>query len=237
MTDPYLIPGTSVMKNLLGISDEEELDLAEAELSRANMMLLYESGFEDFSPIGFCAIHRAIFQDVYDWAGEYRKINIKKREKLLAGQSVWYSDAVQIGRDLNRAFAKIGRVHWDQLNKDQFVKKVARLFPALWQVHPFREGNTRATVMMMTFFIEHFGYFFDQVLIAESAGYVRDAFVMASLGEYSEYEYLERILDDAISTEPIGYDNEGPDAGSQNKEKYEKYKSEDYKPSKHEYSD
>ena len=45
MNDLYLIPNSTVLKNLLGIKNEKELDLAEAELSRANMMLLYENGF------------------------------------------------------------------------------------------------------------------------------------------------------------------------------------------------
>lgn len=54
MNDLYLIPNSTVLKNLLGITNEKELDLAEAELSRANMMLLYENGFSDFSSGGFC---------------------------------------------------------------------------------------------------------------------------------------------------------------------------------------
>ena len=49
MNDSYLYENSSVLKNLLGITDENELDIAEAELSRANMMLLYENGFSDFS--------------------------------------------------------------------------------------------------------------------------------------------------------------------------------------------
>ncbi len=231
MNDLYLIENSTVLKNLLGITDEKELDLAEAELSRANMMLLYENGFDDFSPGGFCYIHKFLFGDVYDWAGEYRKINIRKREALLAGQSVWYSNDTDIGRDLEKAFKEIGSVKWEALSKDEFASQIARLYPALWQVHPFREGNTRTTVMMMTFFIEKYGYYFDQNLMAESAGYVRDSFVLASLGEHSEYEHLEAILKDAICTEPIDY-TENRTTGN---DKKEKYKSDNYTPAKHEY--
>lgn len=231
MNDLYLIENSTVLKNLLGITDEKELDLAEAELSRANMMLLYEKGFDDFSSGGFCFIHKFLFGDVYEWAGEYRKINIQKREILLAGQSVWYSNVTEIERDLDNAFSKINEVDWKNLSKDDFAKQVSRLFPKLWQVHPFREGNTRTTVMMMTFFIEHFGYYFDQNLMAESAGYVRDSFVLASLGEHSEYEHLEEILKDAICTEPIDYSEER----TVSDDKKEKYKSDNYTPTKHEY--
>ena len=231
MNDIYLIENSAVLKNLLGITKEKELDLAEAELSRANMMLLYEKGFDDFSSEGFCLIHKTLFGDVYEWAGQYRKINISKREKLLAGQSVWYSDVMDIGRDLDNAFSEINKVNWASLTKEAFAKKLARLFPKLWQVHPFREGNTRTTVMMMTFFTEHFGYYFNQTLMADSAKYVRDSFVLASLGEHSEFEYLEKILLDAICTEPIDYSDDSEEICTAK----EKYRSGNYQPTKHEY--
>lgn len=88
--------------------------------------------------------------------------------------------------------------------------------------------------MMMTFFTEHYDYYFDQNLMSESAGDVRDSFVLASLGEYSEYERLEKILLDAICTEPIDYDDVIT-VDENKKERYERYKSKDYTPTKHEY--
>lgn len=54
----------------------------------------------------------------------------------------------------------------------------------------------------------------DQKLMAASAGYVRDAFVMASIDQLSEYEHLERILMDAICEEPLVYEGTGSDDGS-----------------------
>ena len=92
MPDIYLYEDVPVLKNKLDIKDDKVLDLVEAEQSRNNMMLLYEQGFEDFTPAGLCAIHQYLFGDIYDWAGQYRIINIAKREKLLAGRSVWYSN-------------------------------------------------------------------------------------------------------------------------------------------------
>ena len=100
MPDPYLYEDVPVLKNKLDIKDEKTLDLIEAEQSRANMMLLYEQGFHEFSPAGLCKIHRFLFSDIYEWAGQYRIINIEKREKLLAGQSVWYSNDEDIPHDL-----------------------------------------------------------------------------------------------------------------------------------------
>lgn len=234
MNDSYLYENSTVLKNLLCITDEKELDLAEAELSRANMMLLYEKGFSDFSSNGICLIHKELFGDVYEWAGQYRIINIQKRESILAGVSVWYSNSTEIERDLEKAWKKINKVDWASLSKDAFAKKISRLFPALWQVHPFREGNTRTIVMLITFFAEYYGYYFDQELMSASAGYVRNSFVLASLGEHSEYEHLEKILCDAISDKPIDYTND-TDSNAEKSEKYAKYDNGNYAPTKHEY--
>ena len=233
MKDPYFYDDCPVLRNLLNIRDEAELDKAEAELSRARMMLLYNDGFSDFSEASLSKIHRYLFGDVYDWAGEYRKINVIKRERLLAGQSVWYSNCEDIERDLRRVWTRFRRTKWAGITKRQFVQKVSRLFPALWQIHPFREGNTRTVVMLLTFFVEAQGYYFDQDLMAQSAGYVRNAFVLASLGQNAEYQHLEKILMDAITTEPPLAQEESGEADSTH-DRYEKYKT-DYRPEKHEY--
>ena len=119
---------------------------------------------------------------------------------------------------------------------DAFVHYLAQCFPRLWQIHPFREGNTRTVVMMLTFFAEQHGYYMDQELMAESAGYVRDAFVMASLEQYAEREHLERILLDAVCDEPILYDEDSLksiESAQRRRERYQKYKNEDYVPQPH----
>lgn len=87
MSDPYLYEEVPVLKNKLGIKNEKTLDRIEAEQSRANMMLLYEQGFQDFSPNGLRKIHRTLFGDIYEWAGQYRIINIEN------GRSCWQAEA------------------------------------------------------------------------------------------------------------------------------------------------
>jgi len=234
VSDPYLYEDVPILKNKLGIKNEAVLDHVEAEQSRANMMLLYEQGFQDFSPAGLCEIHRFLFGDLYDWAGQYRIINIEKRERLLAGRSVWYSNDENIPGDLDAAFQCIQSASWTDFTREQFVHQITRLFPPVWQVHPFREGNTRSVVMMMTFFVEYHGYYMDQELLTASAGYVRDAFVMASLDQFSEFEHLERILLDAVCSDPIEYDEASLDAEEMEQpEKYRKYQKEPYTPEPH----
>ena len=170
MPDPYLYKDVPVLRNKLCIKDEKTLDLIEAEQSRANMMLLYEQGFCDFSPAGLCQIHRFLFGDIYSWAGEYRKINIEKAERLLGGRSVWYSNDDRIDHDLQAAFGEINSFPWDNCTREEFVSALVKLFPPVWQAHPFREGNTRTVVMLLTLFVEAHGYFFDKDLLAACAG-------------------------------------------------------------------
>ena len=233
--DIYLQENSCVLKNLLNITDEKSLDLAEAEFSRLNMMTLYNDGFSDFSTDGICFIHKKLFEDVYEWAGKFRVIDIQKREKILVGKSVWYSNCDNIEKELNLEWEKIHSIKWQDYSKDEFVELVSKHFSTLWQIHPFREGNTRTIVMLMTFFVEHHGYYFDQDLIAQSSGYFRDALVMASLDQFSEYEYLEKILGDAICTGPIDDSDDELSITIDKQEKYSKYKKEDYKPAPHEY--
>ena len=132
MKDIYLIDGSNVLKNKLNITQENDLDLAEAELSKARMMMLYDIGFDDFSSKGIQFIHKFLFGDVYDWAGEFRKINISKREEILAGVSVWYSNVTEIEKDLNKVWGRFKRTKWDNISKEKFIKDISRLFPALW---------------------------------------------------------------------------------------------------------
>ena len=199
------------------------------------MMILYEQGFGDFSPEGLCAIHKFLFGDVYDWAGKYRIIHIQKREEVLGGVSVWYTNDVDIEKELHSVFHEINRIHWASLSKQVFITKLARLFPRIWQIHPFREGNTRTTVMFLTFFVERYGYYFDQELFAVSAGYVRNAFVLASIGKHSEFEHLEKILNDAVCDTPSEQEELFEEETTDTSAKYEKYRTKDYQPSPHEY--
>ena len=73
----------------------------------------------------------------------------------------------------------------------------------------------------------------DQELMAASAGYVRDSFVMASLDQFSEFEHLERILLDAVCDEPIDYSEESLEEPAEVPEKHRKYQKEPYVPEPH----
>lgn len=211
MCDPYFYEDAPIFRNKLGIKNSTELKHIETELSRVNTRLLYEKGFEDFSPAGLCEIHRTLFGSLYDWAGQYRHIGLEKPEQLLNGRSVWYSNENDILEDLTAAFDRLRCVPWAELYLEQFGYEMARMFPPIWQVHPFLKGNTLSVIVMMIFFAEHYGYSVDQSFLEDGLGSIRDAFIMASLDQFSEFEHLEQLLLDIVHITPIGNNEEDMD--------------------------
>ncbi len=101
MRDPYLYPDTEVLKNLLGIRDSKKLQEAEGDYVTFRLSEIAEddrmTGVFDFSAL--CRMHYRIFQDIYEWAGKPRIMNIEKIETVLNGISIEYSDVFDIERD------------------------------------------------------------------------------------------------------------------------------------------
>ena len=209
------------LENKLGLTSSDDLAREEERISKKKALALFENGVLDTLPAGkfstLQAIHKYLFEDIYDFAGKLRTVNLAKGNFRFA--PLIYLEA---------ALANIDRM--PQSTFDEIIEKYVEMNIA----HPFREGNTRTVVMMMTFFVEQHGYFMDQELLAASAGYVRDSFVMASLDQFSEYEHLERILLDAVQSAPIHYDVETLcDSISPSSDRYSKYQREPYKPLPH----
>jgi cell filamentation protein len=125
-------------------------------------------------------------------------IGLVKGERVLGGDTVRYSEPDNIENDCNRILTKLNQTDWAVLNIDETADLFSKLIAELWQVHPFREGNTRAVVTFATQFAEAHGFTRDKILLKESAAYVRDALVKASDGQYSEYQYLIKVFTDAI---------------------------------------
>ena len=101
MKDHYLYPDTEVLKNLQDIKDVSLLESVEADCTGFRLRQLVENQIiGDFDFKHLCDIHRFIFQDIFEWAGVPRIINISKPEIALAGLSIDYSDVPDIPRDV-----------------------------------------------------------------------------------------------------------------------------------------
>lgn len=77
--DPYLIPGSTVLRNLVGATTAADLAMAEGDLSFARaLQLLDEPPIATYDLNDLRRIHFHLFQDVYDWAGELRTVDVRK---------------------------------------------------------------------------------------------------------------------------------------------------------------
>jgi cell filamentation protein len=148
-------------------------------------------------------IHKILFSNVYEWAGQTRTINIFKNEPILNGLSVDYTPYNLIKNELEKVKSTYFNQKWKDISKEDFIHLFTRMIAKIWQIHPFREGNTRVISAFGLLFLKQKGFEFDVNVIAKNAKYFRNALVMASLNEYAEYNYLQNILLDAIDGKQI----------------------------------
>ncbi len=120
------------LPNKLGITDDIELAHREEELTKKRALELYDKKlldtFETGTYAGLQQIHGYLFQDVYDFAGQMRKVNIAKGNFRFA--PLLY---------LTEALANIDKMPQDTY--DHIIEKYVEMNVA----HPFREGNGRST--------------------------------------------------------------------------------------------
>ena len=138
-SDPYVYPGTTVLKNIPGIRNQEILDRFEADRVAQRSLELIEcplSGLFDIDHLQ--GIHRYLFQDVYEWAGVFRTVDIAKGNSYFA--HVPYIESTL--KDLFGELSEEG--HLRGLNQERFASRLAEILGTLNAVHAFREGNGRA---------------------------------------------------------------------------------------------
>ena len=197
--DPYVYPHSNILVNKLDIQNEQELITIEAQLLIAGIVdiqsITDQIDFRDFPSIQ--TIHRYLFQELYVWAGEFRTINIFKSERVLGGILITYSDKNKIQTDLAYVFNWANKVGWTFSNT-QLANNFAKFMTDLWRIHPFREGNTRTVSIFMKLLADDNGIEFDEQLLSQNAGYLRNALVLAAVEEAPEPEHLDRIITDAL---------------------------------------
>lgn len=137
--DPYVYVGTNVLRNKLGLRDFDALWSAERAITGVTAAELEEHPVEgSFDLAHLRAIHKALFDDVYEWAGIIRKKGfISKGNSLFCAAEfiVPYSD------DL---FEKLKAENYLRgLERDDFIKRMAFYIAEINALHPFREGNGR----------------------------------------------------------------------------------------------
>ncbi len=135
--DPYLDPASGVLRNRFNITDAGQLRQVEADVSYLRDQDLKQHplpGRYDLAHLA--AFHRRLFGDVYDWAGELRRVNVA-RTALFAHWEYIESYGGDVLSKLANEKLLAG------LDRDAFLDRFTHYFGEVNAVHPFREGNGR----------------------------------------------------------------------------------------------
>jgi len=155
-------------------------DTEEADKVSARMIGVINSPAFTFSPTYYIGLHQRIFEDVLPNAGEMRTVELMKREWVLNGDSVQYGPSFLIEKSLKDIFTEERRFSYKGLSEDSFVMHFASFISAIWQIHPFREGNTRTVALFAIKYLRSLGYQVSNDLFAENSWYFRNALVRAN---------------------------------------------------------
>lgn len=125
-------------------------------------------------------IHKYLFQDVYEFAGEFRKIDFSKHEKILNNDSVAYGDSKTLTESLEYDISLEKEKKYKDMSIVEVIKNITDFTSNIWQVHPFREGNTRTTAVFLEKYLISSGYNVDNSLFKDKSVYFRNALVRSN---------------------------------------------------------
>lgn len=139
--DPYLDPETGLLRNKVDARTQAAVDEAEGDLSFARLVQLMDRPSKATGELDeLRAIHRQLFQDVYEWAGQPRTVDIRKNvegaEHFLPVSMIRRA-ASYAAEELRADGMLFG------MDRDRFVDRLAHHYDQFNYVHPFREGNGR----------------------------------------------------------------------------------------------
>lgn len=171
-------PGTTCLINKFNIRQERQLAVIESGITTLKEAELLERplpGKFDFEH--YKAIHRYLFEDIYDWAGKVRTVDIAKKDTK-------FVKAAEIEEVAGRVFSRLNRCNnFEGLSFNEFIENIVDFYCTTNMLHPFREGNGRTQRAFFTQLIRNAGYDInfsgvdsDELMIAtiQAASGVRD---------------------------------------------------------------
>ena len=160
--------------------DEDDADKEEADRVSGNIAKLLQTDAFTYSVAGLAAIHRAIFEGVFKHAGRFRDYDISKKEWVLQWDSVLYGRWQDLKMTIEYDLEQERQFDYTGLDKGQIVEHLARFVAGLWQIHPFAEGNTRATAVFTIKYLRYLGFSVNNDLFERHSWYFRNALVRAN---------------------------------------------------------
>lgn len=199
MDDSYLITNSDTLKNNLHLTNKKILSQAESDITYIKLMIadtLFKN--QPFTYETLLAIHKFIFNELYDWAGKIRTVPIYKEEPVLGVVSLPYGEVSNIEKDAKVIIKKLNEINWSDISLEETIPLFADLVAQLWLVHPFREGNTRTIITFANLFGTTKGFPLNSKLLRENSENVRDALVLYCVEEAPEKEHFLKIMTQAI---------------------------------------
>jgi cell filamentation protein len=133
----YTAPGTGVLRNLEDIQDADALVFAESGAVSKRLKELAAVPSKIAGIVSLLEIHRHLFQDIYDWAGKVRTVEISKGGRPFFPTSRFETAFCHIDH-LVKDYQRIGGGE-----KADVAHKLAELLDVINYLHPFRDGNGR----------------------------------------------------------------------------------------------
>ena len=154
--DVYCIPRTAVLKNKAGITDQDQLDEYEGDFTAIRLLELTQNPVEgSFDLAHLCKINQYLFQDIYEWAGEIRTVDIIRGDSR-------FCNVRHIQSYSNTVFSALAAEKYlVNLEPKVFANRLAYYLSEINAIHPFREGNGRVQRLFISQLAKQTGYSLD----------------------------------------------------------------------------
>lgn len=157
--EDYYDENNKCLKNLLEIYNYEDLNNAERLISAKNLSNLYKNDLGcDFSSFRLQLINHLLFSEIYEWAGNFRTVNLSKNGRD-------FCDYKLIESKLNFILKESNDLLLNCDNDYELASIIAKLYYVLLEIHPFREGNGRTIREFIREYLLNRGYNIDYNLI------------------------------------------------------------------------
>lgn len=182
----------------VNIQREKECDIVSLRIAQ----LLEDKSF-GFSPVALKNIHKFLFKDIFDFAGDYRSYNITKKEEILNGDTVKYVNYQDIESYIEYDFKEEKDFDYSKLNKDGLISHIIKFTSSIWQIHPFGEGNTRTTAVFIEKYLNSMGFNINNDMFKDNSLYFRNALVRSNYGNipkgiYPTFQYLAMFFENLL---------------------------------------
>ncbi|MDO4282616.1 MAG: Fic family protein [Clostridia bacterium] len=182
----YTYKNSEVLKNKLDIRSEKKLKQYETEMVSFKLSTIKDAGIaRSYDEKHLKAIHKHLFEDVYDFAGEYRKENITK-------ENFRFSEFQYIDDNIKEILNKINLDKCRKMKFEDLVVFISQIMTDLNVLHPFREGNGRATREFIRELLDDLGYEINWFLIDYND--ILKASIKAVIDETDQIELLKKSI-------------------------------------------